>query len=196
MIRRLSLSYAICLLAVLPGDLFGQFKLTNPFAQPDPRVRRAQREQAVAAVGQGARDFVEMMGDDAVTALFACSKPVAVKLTEFHASGELGALPRPRDLLRAIAQPRHGDDVARWAMLHAPELADPDNFDAYVMSPLNYALGLKQIAVGAAEVRARRLHHAAISMPLPVDEKLVIAGGVGLFLIVVLLLRRRRQPRI
>jgi hypothetical protein len=190
------------LMAATPADLFAQFNpygnRFNPYVRPaeasaDPRIRRAYREQAVAAVGPGARDFVETHGDEAVAAIFACSKPVAVKLAEFHACGELGKLPRPRDLLRVIAQPRHGDDVALWAIYHARELSDTDSFDAYVLSPLEYALGLKQLAAGAAEARARRLNQAAMTTPQPVDERVVIAGGAGFLVIVALLLWRRKQ---
>ena len=99
------------LTAVTPAELFGQY---DPYGNganasgPDPRLRRAYREKAVAMVGPKARDFVETQGDEAVAAIFACSKPVAAKLAEFHVSGEMGKLPRPRDLLRVIAQPRHG----------------------------------------------------------------------------------------
>ena len=123
---------------------------------------------------------------------------MAVKLCEFHASGEMGKLPRPRDLLRVIAQPRHGDDVALWAIDHARELTDMDCFDAYLLNPLEYALGLKQLAAGAAEARAWRLNQAANAhMPAPAwhtgNEGLLIAGAVGFVVIVALLLRRRKQ---
>ena len=133
-------------MAASPADLFGQFNpygnRSNPYAPgADPRVRRAYREQAVAVVGPIARDFVETHGEEAVAAIFACSRPVAVKLAEFHASGELGKLPRPRDLLRVIAQPRHGDDVALWAIHHARELTDMDSFDAYLHQPAGLRAG-------------------------------------------------------
>jgi hypothetical protein len=203
MIRWFTLGSFVCfLMAAGPTDLFAQFNpygnRANPYAPSgndgaDPRIRRAHREQAVAAVGPGARDFVETQGDEAVAAIFACSKPVAVKLAEFHACGELGKLPRPRDLLRVIAQPRHGDDVAVWAICHARELADTDSFDAFLFNPLEYALGLKQLATGAAEARARRLNQAAMTTPQPVDERLVIGGGLCLLVVVVLVLFRRRQ---
>ena len=169
MIRWITLGSVLCfLMAASPADLFAQFNpygnRSNPYGpDADPRVRRAYREKAVATVGPNARDFVETQGDEAVAAIFACSRPVAVKLAEFHASGEMGKLPRPRDLLRVIAQPRHGDDVALWAIHHAGELTDTDSFDAYLISPLDYALGLKQLAAGAAEARARRLNQAAMT---------------------------------
>jgi hypothetical protein len=198
--RGLALNCALCfLLTASPSGLFAQFNPNanrfNPFAQPDPRVRRAYREKAVAVVGQRARDFVETHGDEAVVAIFGCSKAVASKLVDFHESGELATLPRPRDLLRTIGQPGHGNDVARWAMHHAEELADADNFDAFLMTPLDYSLGLKDLATGAAELRSRRLHLAAMTTPLPVDERLVIAGGAGVVVIILILLWRRRQSR-
>ncbi len=185
-----------------PGDLSAQF---NPFGygpkqhgpSSDPRVRRAVREEAVAIIGPNARDFVETQGDEAVAAIFACSKPVAAKLAEFHMCGEMGKLPRPRDLLRVIAQPRHGDDVALWAIHHARELADPDSFDAYLSSPLEYAMGLKQLAAGAAEARAGRLNQAATATAsLSPDEKLTIVVAVGFLLIVGVLLWRRKHASI
>ena len=187
----------------MPADLFGaQFNPYGNRANPygwgtDPRVRRAHREQAVAAVGPCARDFVETQGDEAVAAIFACSRPVAVKLVEFYASGKMAKLPSPRALLAVIAQPRHRDDVALWAIYHAGELVDTDSFDAYLMSPLEYALGLKQLAAGAAEARARRLHQAAMtktpSAGLSANEKLGIVVGVGLVLGGFLIWRRKRS---
>ncbi len=127
--------------------------VTHP---PDPREQRAAREQAVAVVGEAGREFVERYGDDAVAAISVCSQPVAVRLVEFHAAGGLAKLPRPRTLLRVIGTPGHGDEVASWAMAHAGELASADAFDAYVLDPLSYALALKTLEDGAAEVREHR----------------------------------------
>jgi hypothetical protein len=208
MFRWMTFAGVLCFVtAAPPDDLLAQFNpygnRYNPYAPAaesnvDPRVRRAYREKAVAIVGPKGRDFVESQGDEAVVAIFACSKSVAAKLVEFYSSGEMGKLPRPRDLLRVIALPRHGDDVALWAIHHASELADMDNFDAYLLGPLDYALGLKQLEAGAAETRARRLSMAVVTTPPPTppllaDER-VVAFGVGGFLVVIaLLLWRRRQ---
>jgi hypothetical protein len=134
-------------------------------AQTDPRVRRANREKAVAIVGLQGRDFVETYGEPAVEAIFACSKYVAVRLADLHASGKLAKLSRPADLLRVIAYPKHGDEVALWAINHADELADKDSFNAYLASPLEYALGLKQLQAGAAAARANRLDPPAPATP-------------------------------
>jgi hypothetical protein len=202
MIRWITLGSVMCFLVAAPADLFGQFNpygnRFDPYAPgADPRMRRANRERAVATVGPIARDFVETLGDEAVAAIFACSRPVAVKLAEFHSSGEIGKLPRPRDLLFVIAEPGHGDDVALWAIHHAGELADVDSFDAYLISPLEYALGLKQLETGAAEVRARHRNQAAMATTpwaaLSADQRLAIAGGAGLLIMVGLLLWRRRK---
>jgi LPXTG-motif cell wall-anchored protein len=207
MIRWVSSIGAVCfIMAVPPADLFAQF---NPYGQgshtyrtnADPRVRRAHRETAVARLGANARDFVETQGDEAVAAVYACSTPVAAKLAEFHASGEMDKLPRPRDLLRVIAEPSHGDDVALWAIHHSQELTDTDNFDAYLISPLEYALGLKQLAAGAAEARVRRLNRAAMATSpslasLLADQKLAIVVGLGFLSIVGLLFWRRRKSMI
>jgi hypothetical protein len=203
MIRWATFGCVLCfLMAAQPADLFGQ---VNPFGNrsnyetsTDPRARRAYRERAVATVGPVAREFVETQGDEAVAAIFACSRPVAVKLAEFYACGDLGKLPRPRDLLRVIAQPGHGNDVALWAIQHAGELTDTDAFDAYLLTPLDYALGLKDLAAGAAEARARRLSQAAMATapaaaPLSAGEKLAFAGVVGSLVIGGYLLWRRKQ---
>jgi hypothetical protein len=193
--------------AAPPADLFAE---VNPagnryrFSYPpgaDPRERRVYRERAVAKVGREARDFVETQGDEAVAAIFRCSKPVAVNLAGFHASGEMAKLPRPRDLLRVIGERGHGDDVALWAIAHARELIDADSFEAYLNSPLEYALGLKQMAAGAAEARANRLTQAAMAttpaaMPLPANETLAIAGSIAFFVILGLLVWRRKRASI
>jgi hypothetical protein len=201
--RWLILGGVLCfVMAAPPENLFAQFipygnNRYDPYAAAaDPRVRRAYREQAVAEVGPIARNFVETMGDEAVAAIFACSRPVAVMLAEFYVSGGMGKLPRPRGLLCVIAQPRHGDDVAVWAINHAAELADVDCFDAYLISPLDYAMGLKPLAAGAAEVRERRRNQAAMTGALAVNERLVIAGGAGILIIVGLLLWRRKRSSV
>src|SRR6266851_8059160 len=107
------------LLFLLPASLHGQAVRQRPPYQPgppaaaqtaDPRLQRAAREKAVAIVGTKGRDFVESYGQDAVAAIFACSRPAAVRLVEFHASGGLAKLPRPRELLRAIGKPNHGTE--------------------------------------------------------------------------------------
>jgi LPXTG-motif cell wall-anchored protein len=206
MIRVVAWSGVLCLvITVLPADVFGQFNPSGnksnqkAAAGADPRLRRAAREQAVAAVGPVARDFVESLGDEAVAAIFACSKPVAVRLAEFYASGEMNRFPRPRDLLRTIAQPRNGDEVALWALQHVSELMDRDFFDAYLLNPLEYALGLKELSAGAAEVRAWRLNQGVTpTVPAPAGPSanngwLVIAGIFGVLVLVWFLLRRRNQ---
>jgi hypothetical protein len=204
MIRLHTLIGVLCFaVAASPAHLFAQFGNSAPGA--DPRTRRAAREQVVASVGPIARDFVETHGDEAVAALFACSKPVAVKLAQFHASGELGKLARPRDLLLAIARPGCGDDVTVWAIGHVGELADRDSFDAYLINPLEYAMGLKPLATGTAEVRARRLQQAAMPIrpvaapqansweQMPPETKLGITGGIFLIGAVAIVMWRRRQ---
>jgi hypothetical protein len=190
MIRCVTLgSVLFFLMTASAADLFAQGS--------DPRVRRAYREKAVAIVGADAREFVETEGDEAVAAIFACSRRMAVKLAEFYTSGEMDKLPRPRDLLRVIALPHHGDDVARWAIQHASELSDTDCFDAYLASPLDYALGLKDLETGAAEARARRLSQAAMTKPAttlsPENERLAIMVGLGLIAIVGIAIWKRKQ---
>jgi hypothetical protein len=162
-------SALLMLLLLQPSTLLGQsgrrWPANGPNAPvvkppPDARELRAARERAVATVGPVGRDFVETYGEDAVAAIFACTQPAALKLVEFYSAGGLGKLSRPRELLRAIAKPKHGDEVASWAIAHADELADVDHFEAYLLDPLSYALALKKLDDGAAEVsRFRRYAH-------------------------------------
>jgi hypothetical protein len=193
------------LVAVPPTGLFAQAPSgagPNTYrTNPDPRVRRAQREAAVVKAGPNAPAFVEAQGDESVAAIYACSNAVAVKLAEFHSSGEMAKLARPRDLLCIIAQPRHGDDVAVWAMQHARELQDTDSFDAFLVSPLEYALGLKQLTTGAAEAKTRRLNRNALAKrptltSLSADQKQVIFGIAGFLLLVGLAMWLRKRSLI
>ena len=209
MCRCLILLLALLILVLQPpAEALGQYGY-NPYspvnAQQDPRVRRALRETAVAYAGENSRGCVEKYGDDAVAAMSACSQGGARKLVEFYAFGEFGKLPRPADLLKVIALPGHGDDALLWAIQHARELTDLDNFDAYLLSPLEYAFALKPLEQGAAEARARRLAAQAAVTPVPqpqqsqqqfpqiaVDSRVlgVVGGGIILLLIVVAWKRR------
>ena len=72
------------------------------------------------------------------------------------------------------ADPKHSRDtisfagvitVALWAIHPARDLCDIDGFNADLQSPLQYALGLKQIETGAAEARAYRLNPPAVPPP-------------------------------
>lgn len=191
--------WLILLLVLLPPtSALAQY---NPYApvngQSDPRVRRALREQAVAYAGPAAREFVESQGDDAVAALLACSQPVARKLAEAHTS--LSKTPKPRELFKAIATA--GDDAALWALQHhQTELMDVDNTDAFCSEPLQYALGLKPISEGGAQVRARRLAAQTVTSPTPNQQwqvtldapKLAVIGGVFVVVLLCLWLRKRR----
>jgi hypothetical protein len=208
MIRSVACGVFLCFLAAaLPPGLFAQANPDGPnppapsgVSGLHPRVRRALREKVVAAVGPVARDFVEGdWGDDAVAALLACSRPVAVKLAEFNASGELDRLPRPRDLLRVIARRGNGDVVALYAIQHATELADADAFDAYLQNPLEYALALKPLAAGAEEAQSRREKGPAVVTPTPAASQgndwqavAAVAGGVILLALVVWRFRQRQ----
>ena len=200
------LTLTILLLAT-QQPTFGQYPMYNPYAPiapapPGPREKRARREQAVAYVGPVARSLVETYGEDAVAALFTCSPSVGRRLAEFHNAGELAKLPRPADLLRVIGQPGNGDDVAVWAMQpeHARVLADVASFDAYLLAPLEHALGLKDLAGSAAEVRAQRLGAPPPSPPGPqialpawLNGQTIAAGLAGLGIVVLLIWRKRQQ---
>jgi hypothetical protein len=193
-----------------PAEALGQYGY-NPYApvnaQQDPRVRRALRERAVAYAGEGSRPFIEKYGDDAVAACAACTAAGAKKLVEFYASGDLGKLPRPLDLLKVIALPGHGDDALLWAIQHARELTDVDNFDAFLLTPLDYAYSLKPLDQGAAECRARRLAAQAAVTPtpqpqqqpqppvpqIPLDNRTLAWGGGALVVLVLIVWWKRRQ---
>ncbi len=167
---------------------------------PDPRQQRAERERAVALVGDRGREFVETFGEDAVAAIFGCSQSVAFQLVEFHVSGGLAKFPRPRDLLRIIAKPKHGDEVASWAILHAKELADADRFEAYLTDPLPYAFALKKLDDAVAEVRNRRQAAQNYYKALAENQASrssygwrMFCLGSGVTVAVVLILRRVRD---
>lgn len=188
---------AVVLLVLLPPPASGQL---NPYApqQPDPRIRRAWREQAVAWAGGKARELVEKEGDDGVRAILYCSPSGARKLTEWYASGGLSKLPYPQWLLQAIGQPGHGDDVVLWAIEHAGELADPFALEAYCASPLDYALNLRSLEQGAAEVRARRLATQAAVAPqswqVTLDgQKLLVLGGAAAGVGLLVWMKRRQR---
>lgn len=198
------------LLLVQPATLFGQtprrWRSTGPDAPPvtpapDPRELRAARERAVEKVGAGGREFVETYGEDAVAAICVCSRTVSLQLVEFHSSGGLGKLPRPRELLRVVGKPNHGDDVASWAIAHAGELADVDRFEAYLRDPLSYALALKKLDDGAAEVgRFRRYVSDYQAQTAQWASRSshgwrILGLGGGVTAIVLLLRWRKRQRR-
>ncbi len=192
-----------------PSSLFGhgsrQRPQSAPTAQPTkplpgPRELRAERERAVAFIGASGREFVERYGEDAVAAIFACSKAVALRLVEFHISGGLHKLPEPRSLLRVIAQPKHGDEVASWAIGNAKELIDIDRFDAYLADPLVYALALKKLEDGVAEVRKRRQqaqnYYKALANAQATRSAYswrMFTLGVGVTVVVLLIVRRLRE---
>lgn len=197
-------AFIILLVLLLPAEAVAQYDPYRPAnAQPDPRVRRALRERAVAYAGEGSRPFIEQYGDDAVAACAACTQAGAQKLVEFSRSGDLGKLPRPNDLLKVIALPGNGDDVLLWAINHAKELGDVDNFDAFLFSPLEYAYALKQLDQGAAEMRARRLSLQAAATPapqpqwglsqIPLDNRTLAWVGGGLVVTLLIVWWKRRQ---
>jgi hypothetical protein len=188
---------AAALLMIAPTVLFGQF---NPYApaplrNPDPRARRALREQAVGYAGIEARAFVETHGDVAALAILSCSQHVAQMLVEFHSDGRLGKLPRPCDLLLAIARPKCGDDVALWAMAHAGELADLDHFDAFCSDPLSYALELRQLSADAAALKERRTYGPLGAVVAWVKDWRSAAFWLGCIGVIALVVWRRNRRR-
>jgi hypothetical protein len=185
--------FAVLLLTLQPAPTQGQVRYVDP---TDPRVKRAWREQAVANVGPIARGLVETHGDAAVAAIFACSKATAVKLAQFHASGELNKLPRPAALLNAISAVAPGDAVANFAMQHADALADVTRFNVFLAEPLTYAMSLKSLDAGVDEYR-RRLEwreNAQRKHEMTRREELVTAAILaGAWLLAAILILRYRD---
>lgn len=163
---------------------------TFAHGQGNAYQRRALREQAVAYAGPQARAFVES-GDDAALALLAISPSGAQKLVQFHDSGCLGRMPQPPALLRAIAM--HGEDVLLFAVQHAKALEEIDSFQAFIQSPLDYALGLKQLEQGAAEVKAAKLAYYAAAQNRRWNSKhIALLAGIAAIAGLVIWRRRRR----
>ena len=169
MLRAIARCVVLLMLVALPPA--SSFAQAQHESSDDPRVRRAAREKAIATLGPGARPFVEAYGENAIAAIGACSRHVALKLVAFYDSGQLNRLARPGKLLAVISDPRHRDDVALWAIEHAAELNDPDSLEAYLSDPLEYALGLKALEAGAARMRTMRLNRAVMAAtPAPARD--------------------------
>jgi hypothetical protein len=186
----------IVFLLLLPSEATAQF---NPYVakqNSDARWLRAQRESAVSRAGKRSRDFVEAYGEDAVGAIMACSPATGGKLAKFYESGNPDKLPQRRLLLRAIAQPGAGDEVALHAITKevAHQLSDLDNELAYCADPLSFVLSLRQISDGGSEMRMRRLSaqsgNHAWQLTLGQNELMWIGGGAG---VVLLLWWRKRR---
>ena len=131
----------------------------GPGGRDDPRALRAAREEVIRKVGgEVARPLVEGHGETAVAALRECSPEVGRKLCEWANTGALDKLPRPDDVLQAVAQPNAGDDVALWVIEHGEkELADSDALGAFCNNSLDVALGLQPLGKLTAAYRANRL---------------------------------------
>jgi hypothetical protein len=222
MISRLLLTLVVC----LPGaEIGGQSSgLSSQLA--DPQSRRLQRDWAFEYAGSSpeARAFVEdeVYGDDAAKTLLLISKPIARKLVAFHASGRLTKLPRPQAFFTTVSRNNHRDEIVLFTVKFAEELSEPDCFQAFLERPLEYALYLRKLSSGAAEVRARRTATASfntsvelcssqtstpdLSAPSPNSSEIktdypqlpafndrALAGTAGLVLFVLLLIWRRRS---
>ena len=155
---------------------------------PSPREKRAAREATVARVGKMARSLVETYGEPAVKALDSVSLPVAQQLAECHNRGAFPKAARPADILRVLANPDNGDDVALFVIRRIDELSDPAACDAFLAAPLDHALGLRDLAE-SARVRRRSLLPAAVASAVPdwIDNRVVVVAlilaGIGGLLI-------------
>ena len=205
---RLFLFMALCLSALLPDPVCGQgfnppgFNPYQQQVQNDARGRRARREQAFFRAGgtPEARAAVEKYGEDFVAAVSVCSPDVAAKLADFAVSPVgLARLPRPGEFLRMLGLAQHGDDVAVWAIQHVEELSDVDQFGAFMLAPLDYALGLQSLSAGAAQYRANRLATppppaaplTLSDLRLPSDWRPIAVCGAAVVLAAWYLWRRR-----
>ena len=168
-----------------------------PPPQKTAREKRAERDKAVAYIGEDDElPVVYRKLRRGVRRGFGCSQPVAAKLAAFHCSGQLGKLPRPRELLSVIAQQGNGNDVALFAIQHGHELEDEPCFSAFVDAPLDFALGLKTLSQGAAEVKARRDGEARNGPLVGItDWKPVwcIGGGAAVIALLLWKIRQRRR---
>ncbi len=169
---------SMLVLAILHMESLGQ---GNPM---NPRSRRELREQAVFYAGVDARHVVESAcGDEAAFALLSCSQPVSMNLATFSARGGFARIPRLKDLFLMIASPGHGDEVAMFAMWNANTLADPAAFETFSESPMDFAMGLRNLQTATAERKSQSI--PALSR-LSIDKGklvwgVVIAGVIGLW---------------
>ncbi len=152
----------------------------------------------MAYIGESdnARSFIESC-DEASEAALKCSAPVAAKLAAFHASGQLAKLSRPRELLSVIAENGRddADAIALFAVQHGKELEDEAAFAAFIEAPLDFALGLKTLSQGAAEVKARRDTAAPSGPSVGITDWRSFAIVVGIVAVIALLLWKIRQRR-
>jgi hypothetical protein len=178
---------------LMPSAVAAQSRPADRLDLADPRAKRAMREKAVASVGPIARNFVETYGESAVTAIFACTRPTATKLAQFHADGKLSRFPRPDLLLGIIGRPKHGDAVALFAMQHCDELADDTRFRLFLSDSLTYSLSLKSLDSGVAEYSARVTQYRRQQEAADKDRLMDQLIGVGVIGIIVLLAWRYRN---
>ena len=133
--------------------------------------------------------------------MLAVSKAVAKQLVAFHAAGGLGKLPNPKAFLQVVI--RRSDcleEVLVWAIAHGEDLVDPDAFEAFIASPLEYVLGLKSLSSGGAEIRKRLSASQGAVAPeqsaalpeLPISVSRSWAWGAGIIGLIALVIWRKR----
>ncbi len=148
-----------------PAEIFGQgFKGPNVNVPMDARMRRAMRDRAVARAGQNSREFVETYGEVAAAAILRCSPNVGRMLTKAYEDGNIAMLADAPRVLQLIAHPQAGDDVAMFILNHIGELCDPVGMNAFMSSPLEYAMRLKKLEDDVAENRKRPFAFGPISV--------------------------------
>lgn len=177
--------------------------IAPPPPPPSPRELRRRRNECIAYLGgtPAAQEFVEAYGEAAVAAVCACSKPVAVKLVEFHASGGLNKLAKPRELLQAIAGPSCGDDPANWIMANGDQLDTEAKCTVFLRNPLDYSLNLKRLEDGMGRNRGNgpaqvnRAEEAwAIELP-PITMKMLLGWGAAIAVLGLLFYRWSGRSR-
>jgi hypothetical protein len=183
------------LILLIPAPLVAQWDPGIPYHQQrrnpnDPHLRRELRERAVLMVGEDARQFVETH-ELAARAILACDVFVASCLTTCFNKSDLAKLPNLDGLLVAIAFSGDGNAVALFALEHLSDLADVDHFNAFMSSPVEYSLGLKDLEAGAAPAKADRLDREKWSTPLGDGRTVLIVASV--VVAGVMIIRRKQK---
>jgi hypothetical protein len=185
------------ILVCLPAsEAFGQFPFGRKPSQPptNPWERRSLRDRAVRHAGPESRPFVEWANGDATAlALVACSPRCAKQLVECYGRGDLEGVLRFTEILIVIAREDDSDRVCTFVMEHLAELKNRDCCDAFLASPLEYVLQLKDLSAVAegnnsSSFAWSRVNWNKVGRELP--EVLVV---VAVFILVAFALRRVRR---